>query len=147
MHRYRKFEIRFVGLAVLAQICVSPSANSQDMLWNRQLGTAAFDASRGISADSLGSISISGETDGSLNGSNAGSTDAFLSKYDAAGNLVWTRQFGTSNADTSYGVSADGLGNAYVTGFIDGGSVAPPNPAAFDAFVGKYDASGNLVWM
>jgi hypothetical protein len=82
-----------------------------------------------------------------LKGSNAGSTDAFLSKYDAAGNLVWTRQFGTSNADVSYGVAADGLGSAYVTGFIDGGSVAPPNPAAFDAFVGKYDGSGNLVWM
>ena len=64
--------------------------------WTRQLGTSATDVSYGVSADGLGNVYISGYTDGSLGGPNAGGTDAFVSKYDAAGTLQWTRQLGTS---------------------------------------------------
>ena len=40
-----------------------------------------------MSADGLGNVYISGYTDGSLGGPNAGGYDAFVSKYDAAGTL------------------------------------------------------------
>ena len=43
--------------------------------------------SHGVSADGLGNVYISGYTDGSLGGPNAGGDDAFVSKYDAAGTL------------------------------------------------------------
>ena len=38
----------------------------------------------------LGSVYISGDTHGSLEGTNAGSYDAFVSKYNANGMLNWT---------------------------------------------------------
>src|SRR4051812_9232388 len=64
--------------------------------WIKQLGTSGADSSEGISADGLGNICLSGFTTGSLFGPNAGQEDASLAKYDAAGNLQWARQLGTT---------------------------------------------------
>jgi hypothetical protein len=44
-----------------------------------------------------------------MGGTNAGSYDAFVAKYDAGGSLQWTRQLGTSATEFCNGVSADGL--------------------------------------
>ena len=84
--------------------------------WTRQLGSSSQDSARGVSADGLGNVYISGYTYGSLDGPSAGDRDAFLSKYDASGVFQWTRQLGTSVEDTSFGVSADGLGGVYISG-------------------------------
>jgi formylglycine-generating enzyme required for sulfatase activity len=113
--------------------------------WTRQLGTTAFDESRGVSADGLGGIYISGVTGGSLDGPSAGDNDAFVAKYDAAGALLWSRQLGTSGSDASEGVSADGLGNLYIGGWTRG-SLGGPNAGIFDAFISKYDEAGALQW-
>ena len=51
---------------------------------------------------------------------NAGADDAFLAKYDASGTLQWIQQLGTSSRETSRGVSADGLGNVYISGATEG---------------------------
>lgn len=113
--------------------------------WTEQLGTALYDSGAGVSADALGNIYISGFTLGSLGGANIGGFDAFVSNYDASGNLIWTSQLGTSANDSSSGVSADGLGGLYVTGSTFG-SLGGPNAGGDDAFVSKYDAVGNLLW-
>jgi hypothetical protein len=115
------------------------------LLWTRQLATVKEDNSTGVSADRLGNVYISGETHGALNGPNSGSQDAFLSKYDAAGNLLWTRQFGTARDDYSEGIAADGLGNVYITGFsADPGPFGTYNEP--NSFLSKYDATGDLQW-
>ncbi len=107
---------------------------------------AKLTSSYGVSADGLGNVYISGYTDGSLGGPNAGGTSMrFSAKYDASGTLQWTRQLGTSGSDCGYGVSADGLGNVYISGYTEG-SLGGPNAGGWDAFVSKYDASGTLQW-
>jgi hypothetical protein len=115
------------------------------LLWTRQLGTTEFDSSVGVSADGLGNIYLSGYTSGSLGGPNAGAFDAFVSKFDAEGGVLWTRQLGTTGSDFSHGVSADGLGNVYISGQTNG-SLGGPNGGDFDAFVSKYDEGGSLLW-
>ena len=117
--------------------------------WTRQLDTGEFDRSWDVSADGLGNVYISGFTEGSLvDGQiNAGSNDAFLSKYDEEGALQWTRQFGTGGSDEGRGVSADGLGNVYITGFTEGSLVdGQINAGSSDAFLSKYDEHGTLRW-
>jgi hypothetical protein len=116
-----------------------------NLQWTRQLGTSSYDGAVGVSADGLGNVYISGVTSGSLGGTNAGGDDAFVSKYDIAGNLKWTRQLGTGENDASFNVSADGLGNVYISGYTDG-SLGGPYAGGHDAFVTKYDAAGNLQW-
>ncbi len=124
---------------------VSKYDASGTLEWTRQLGTGEYDASWGVSADGMGNVYISGHTDGSLEGPNAGGRDAFVAKYDGSGTLEWTRQLGTSESDTTYGVSADGMGNVYISGHTRG-SLGGPNTGDLDGFVAKYDASGTLEW-
>ena len=51
--------------------------------WIKQFGTPQIDQAYGITADNAGSLYITGLTDGSLGGINAGSFDAWVAKLDA----------------------------------------------------------------
>jgi formylglycine-generating enzyme required for sulfatase activity len=118
-----------------------------NLLWSRQLGTSSqLDQAFGVTADKIGNVFITGETTGDLAGPNVGGNDAFVSKYDSTGNLIWTRQLGTSADDRGSGVSADGLGNVYVSGET-GGDLSGNSFGNTDAFLGKYDSQGNLLWL
>jgi hypothetical protein len=116
-----------------------------DLLWTRQLGTASHDDGRGVAVDAAGNVFLCGSTEGSLGGPNAGDRDAFLSKYDPAGNWVWTRQLGTADFDDSRGVAVDAAGNVFITGETEG-DLGRPNAGGCDAFVAKYDPAGSLLW-
>lgn len=117
-----------------------------NLSWTKQFGTTEQDNATGISADGLGNIYITGSTTGDLNGTNAGDSDAFITKYDANGNLHWTRQLGTVAQDNSQAISADGLGNVYISGYTHG-DLDGPNAGAFsDPFITKYDNQGNITW-
>ncbi len=84
-------------------------------MWARQIGTAAYDASWGVSLDNESNAYISGFTAGVLDDPavGIGSSQAFLAKYDDAGTLLWTRQFG-SFASSGTDTAVDEAGNAYV---------------------------------
>ncbi|OGT27859.1 MAG: hypothetical protein A2Z17_01365, partial [Gammaproteobacteria bacterium RBG_16_66_13] len=114
-------------------------------VWTRQFGTGGFDEVLGISVSTSG-VFVAGETEGTLPGqTSAGDVDAFVRKYDAAGNEVWTRQFGTASSEAAYGVAVDASG-VYVAGGIGTFSPSSPPPPPPDPFVRKYDAAGNEVW-
>ena len=49
--------------------------------------------------------------------------------------VAWSREFDTPADDYSRSVAVDGLGNAYIAGDTGG-----------DAFLAKYDSSGDLLW-
>ncbi len=131
-----------------------PNAGSEDSfvrkydtngnaLWTRQVGSAAPDDSLAISADKLGNVFFTGVTYGALSGVSAGSSDAFVGKYDSAGSLQWLHQFGSANIDAGLDLSADGEGNVYVGGEIN---TDPNFPYPSDAFLTKYDSAGSVVW-
>ena len=72
--------------------------------------------------------------------------DAFLAKYDGAGNFQWTKQLGMLGVNEVFlGVSTDGLGNIYTSGTTNG-SLGGPSAGEKDALVAKYDAAGGLQW-
>lgn len=113
-------------------------------LWTRDVGTAGDDLVNAVAADSSG-VYVAGVTDGAFPGAtNAGYDDAFLQKYDANGNLVWTQQFGTADQDLADGVAVDSSG-VYVVGStaasLDGASAG-----MWDGFVRKYSFTGTLLW-
>lgn len=116
-----------------------------DLLWTRQLGTSGHDLSHGVAADGQGNVYISGFTEGALHGANAGNYDVFVSKYDAEGDLLWTRQTGTPSDDIGHGVSIDGFGNVCIAGYTEG-DLGAANLGSLDAFVSKYDANGYALW-
>jgi hypothetical protein len=114
-------------------------------LWTRQFGTSGSDLAFAISVDASGAY-VAGSTDGTLSGqTSAGGADAFVRNYDAAGNELWTRQFGTSGFDEARAISVDASG-AYVAGITDGTLPGQTSAGSSDAFVHKYDAAGNELW-
>jgi len=54
--------------------------------------------------------------------------------------LEWDRQLGTSSDESSYGVSADGLGNVYITGN------ASDTGHRKNIILVKFNAAGSLQW-
>jgi len=113
--------------------------------WTRQFGTGSGDVANGVATDASGNVFIAGGTFGDLDGTSAGSEDAFVRSYDSEGGLRWTRQFGTSSGDVANGVATDASGNVYAAGST-GGALDGAEFGTFDAFVRSYDNEGSLRW-
>src|SRR4051812_31717734 len=105
-------------------------------LFTRQFGTTSYDASNDVATDADGNIFVAGATFGALEGASAGNSDAFVRKYNSAGDLQWTKQFGTSTGDAANGVAVDSAGNVLVTGQTDG-ALDGPSRGGRDSFIRK----------
>jgi len=115
-------------------------------LWIRQFDTGEFGSSSGISIDSKGNSYITGNTFGSLETANAGSSDVFITKYDRNGTQLWISQFGTSELDRSSSISIDDAGNQYITGTTTG-SFSGENTGREAIFIAKYNSEGTQLWI
>ena len=119
-----------------------------DIEWIRQFGSVdpAIETDFAQAADVDGDVYVVGRTGGSLEGqTSAGSTDAFVQKYDSSGTKLWTRQFGTSASDEASSISVDSSG-VYVVGRVSLALPGQTRVGFIDAFVRKYDLSGNELW-
>ncbi len=119
--------------------------NLGNVLWTRQFGTNTYDSVEAVTVDKDDNVLVAGQTSGSIAGSNAGAMDAFLRKYDSLGNILWTKQFGTSDPDRAYTVVVDSSNNILVAG-ATAGILAESKVGGYDAFVRKYDSLGNVLW-
>jgi hypothetical protein len=117
-----------------------------DELWTRQF-TAAGPAMANEIDLSPDGVVVVGRVAGALPGQQwEGGRDVFVRKFDADGNELWTRQFGTPGHDIAWGVDVEG-GEIYVSGDVAGalpGKTFAGGP--LDAFVRKYDEDGNELW-
>lgn len=116
-----------------------------DIVWTRQFGTGGHDSVMSLAAAGDGSVVAAGNTLGDLAGVSAGSRDVFVRKYDAAGTVVWTRQFGSPETDSGWGVAVDADGRIAVVGFTSG-VLAGDSAGSVDVFVRLYDADGGVLW-
>jgi len=115
-----------------------------NIAWNKQFGAGWTDG-YAVTLDGYGGIYVTGRTDGNLGGTSAGGGDAFLRKYNASGDVIWTKQLGTSAFDTGKAVAADESGGIFLVGYTTG-NLDGTNAGGYDTFLRKYDASGNVVW-
>jgi len=81
--------------------------------------------------------------------------DVFIVKLDAAGNSLWSKTFGNADAQTSWSLDIDNLGNIYVTGTFDGTVDIDPGIGTFNltapgagenTFILKLDNAGDFIW-
>ena len=112
--------------------------SSGSEVWTSQIGSSNIDYSFSVAVDGSGNVYISGYTGGVLGDSSAGGTDAFLTKFDSLGNVLWTQQIGTSAWDQSNSVAVDALGNAYISGYTNG-DLGGTNAGGSDAFLVKFE--------
>nr|WP_286186698.1 S8 family serine peptidase [Geitlerinema sp. P-1104] len=119
-----------------------------DKSWIRQLGSTYREQGYGVAVDTDGNVYVAGVTNGSLDGNvNAGGVDAdfgdpFMTKYDAEGNKLWTRQMGTTGFDYYTDVIVADDGAIYTVGYADGEGTAGKG----DGHLSKWDSDGNKIW-
>jgi hypothetical protein len=113
--------------------------------WVVQYGTPDYEWSWDVRTDSLGNVYTAGWTLGSLGGPNAGSYDAYLTKYDDQGNQLWVKQFGTPDDDQAYSLFIDGSDNIFVGGYTKG-NLGGTNAGSFDAWISKFNTDGDQIW-
>ncbi|MCT7961168.1 Ig-like domain-containing protein [Laspinema sp. D1] len=114
--------------------------------WVKQFGSSSDELSQSITIDSAGNLYITGHTFGNLGGTNAGGYDAWVAKYNSSGTQQWVKQFGSSSNDYSEGITVDGAGNLYITGYTEG-NLGGTNAGSSDAWVVKYNSSGTQQWV
>lgn len=134
-----------------------------NLLWVKQIETPAFAYAQSVASDPMGNVYVAGIFDGTLdldpsssvfNVMAKGAYDIFIQKLDANGNFVWGKQIGGNSFDHIETIVTDNKGNIYATGGFyetvdfdpNTGSTNLTSAGAYDAFVQKLDANGNLIW-
>ncbi|MCP3104634.1 SBBP repeat-containing protein [Myxococcus sp. K15C18031901] len=134
-----------------------PYAGSQDIFlakydsagnaqWVQLLGTPERDRATAVATDAQGNVYVVGHTFGGFDFYvNAGGLDSFVAKYDAQGNRLWLRQFGTQMDDFATGVAV--TDKVFVAGYTGGSFANGGNPFQYDVYVALYDLGGNPYWL
>ncbi len=140
----RKRMLRVLALTFLSFSALP--ATAQSPMWIQQIGTGVLDAAHASALDGSGGVFLAGSTAGLLGGPSAGGTDAWLARYDAAGNQLWIRQLGSNGEDHANCAAPDGAGGVIVGGSTTD-SLGGPNAGTIDAWLARYDGLGTQLWI
>ena len=101
--------------------------------WTRQAGPMVADGGLDLTVDTSGNVYVSGFVSGQIDSSatHAGAQDAFVTKLDTDGALVYNEQFGGASDDQATAVAVDSAGNVFVAG-----------TTGSNGYLRKYDDSG-----
>ena len=113
-----------VGFRASGYDPTKPLVVDPSIVYSSYLGGSGADYAYGVAVDASGAAYVTGSTTSTnfptgsaLQGSNAGGTDAFVTKLNAQGNgIVYSTYLGGSNTDVGYGVAVDLSGRAWVVG-------------------------------
>lgn len=84
-----------------------------------------------------------------------GARDIFILKLDSSGNFIWANSFGGNSDDNGFSICLENSNSICITGeFRDTVDFDPSvsndiliSDASADDFIGRYDLSGNLIWV
>ncbi|MEO8762238.1 MAG: SBBP repeat-containing protein [Bacteroidia bacterium] len=130
-------------------------------IWGTYFGGPSGEGFWGITTDPFGNIYTSGYTQSATGIANngfqntfGGVADAYINKYNTAGNLIWATYYGGAGTDFVYTLAADS-NTVVFCGRADSIStnIASANGAQInyqggynDGFVVKLDTAGNRIW-
>jgi len=119
--------------------------------WQRSLGGSSYDHGRSICVTPDGGYVLGTQTasnDGDVSGSH-GSSDAWLVKLDAMGNIQWQKCIGGSKSEGIYAIRLtpdNGMVFAGETSSDDGDLTGTSTTLLGSAWICKTDSVGNIVW-
>ncbi len=140
------------------------SPDGSTLVFSTYLGSNTSDFAFGIALDAADNVYVTGSTDssGSSFPNNAGTclgtkrtgNDAFVVKLNAVGSTLGYCAFiGGAGDEAGNAIAADDAGNVWIAGTTTSSdlpvlnALQPTLGGASDAFVGKLDTGGNLVYL
>ncbi len=129
-------------------------------LWCTYLGGTSVETAEGIAIDSENNIYITGSSNSADNVFNYNgwqalknnSYDAFLTKLDPNGQLIWSTYCGGNSTDYANSICIDNSNNVYIAGTTGSGDVMGINGSKStltgvnDGFIAKYSSNGAKLW-
>lgn len=157
-----RFKVVFTLILTLVYVGASYSQNPL-WTWAESAGGLYSEYGNAVCTDANGNVYVTGTFQGqtfsigdfTLYNNSQGSLDIFIAKFDEAGNVLWAKSGGGSNADYAYGICTDSQGNVFITGYFLSSTVSfgatelsntSTNSNCPDIFLTKYDSDGNVVW-
>ncbi len=122
---------------------VKMDSNGQ-ILWSKQLGTAEEELCVKIATDGE-NVYLLTDTEGGWFGESLGRDDIILLKFSSDGQLLWGKRLGGSEQDFCADIAVDQQGNIYIIGNT-GSNLFAKKRNAYEVFLAKFDAAGNLLW-
>src|SRR5690349_15890362 len=124
------------------------------VLWNKIIGGAANDVAGNLDTLADGNIIAGfsyGSTDGDILGNHSNSSDFAIQKYTPAGQLLWSKIYGGSDAEELKQVKATPDGGCIAIGSTNSSNTGDvginhSSSTLVDVWIIKLDASGNLQW-
>lgn len=127
--------------------------------WVVTYGADSLDDAFNLDVDTNGNVYWTGVIEGTvIVGTTTFTTqveDVVFGKISSAGQILWVKQVGGSGIDEGSGIIVDNNGDIIHTGYFQNTVDFDPNAGvsnltssgSFDTYFGKYDTSGNLIWM
>ena len=150
-----------MGDSVNGSAFLAKFSQSGELLWATYYGYNEYYGTELI-IDKPGNIYITGSTTsdtgiattGAYQTAYSGSGDIFLAKFSPSGSLLWATYYGGSNEEYGGSTSTDKYGNVYIIGLTNstsGIATIGAYQSSFgggptDAFLAKFNSSGNLLW-
>jgi len=162
------------GTVLKAQSAGLPQGARNILTYSTYLGGSSNDTVHAIAVDSQGNVYLAGETVSpdfpvttvAFQRKHAGVPgndcsfetgcylpDAFITKLDQSGKIVYSTYLGGNSADVANGIAVDASGNAYISGTTSspnfpvtaGAFQASPPSNSMHAFVAKLNPSGSAL--
>lgn len=138
--------------------------SAQNYEWAHGMGGLQSDGGYALAVDASGNVYSTGNFQGTVdfdpgvgtvNLTAMGTSDGYIQKLDASGNLIWVQQISSSLMVISEALALDATGNVHVTGAYSGTADLDPGTGtvsvaslgtAPNIFVLKLDPAGALLW-
>jgi Domain of unknown function (DUF1996) len=138
---------QLVADCLIARVHCGSVDSTSTIEWSEQFGTRRYDLAYAAAPDGDGGSYVTGFTNFALDGQQYHHRyDAFLRRYDADGNELWTRQFGTNGVDQALAIAVVDS-DVYVAGSTTGRFPKQELKGGLDAFVASFDADGTQRWL
>jgi len=151
-----KLHLPLATFVLSCLLCLASNVSlAQSWVWAKGEGDIGNDVTNSVTTDTYGNTYITGNIAGKADFSGTiyqgnGLYEMFIAKYDPSGNLLWVKLAGGVDNDQGNCIKWN-KGFLYVCGgfsdtaFFESTSVISKGES--DAFVAKYDDSGNLLWV
>lgn len=148
-------------LSLISSFIIAQTSMHSELIYNSYFGGNENDEVRSIAIDKDDNFYIFGytlstdlpTTSTSFQDTLKGSYDTYITKFDSAGNHIWTTYLGGTNVEIASSIKTTNDNYLVILGYTNSndfptslGAYQTINAGQYDIFITKIDTNGNIIW-